>query len=44
MVEVEVSDVLQTLSLAHRFLTSNDHGVGIVDNAVADSICQQRVS
>lgn len=35
------SDVLQTLPLAHGLLASNDYGVGIVDNTVADGISQQ---
>ena len=37
------SDVLQPLLLAHGFLAANDHGVGIVDDSVADGISQQRV-
>ena len=38
-----MSDVLQTLPLAHGFLASNDHGVSIVDDSVADGISQQWV-
>ena len=34
---------MQTLPLAHGFLASNDHGVSIVDDSVADGISQQRV-
>ena len=37
------SDVLQTLPLAHGFLTANDYGVGVVNNSVTDSISQQWV-
>ena len=37
------SDVLQTLPLTHGFLASNDHGVSIVDDSVADGISQQWV-
>ena len=35
--------VLQPLPLAHGFLASNDYGVGIVGNTVADGISQQWV-
>ena len=38
-----LSGVLQPLPLAHGFLAANDYGVGVVDDAVADGICQQRV-
>ena len=34
---------MQPLPLTHGFLASNDHGVGIVDNTVADGISQQWV-
>lgn len=37
------SGVLQTLALAHGFLAANDHGVGIMDDAVTDGVCQQRI-
>ena len=37
------SGVLQTLALAHGFLAANDHGVGIMDDPVADGVCQKRV-
>ena len=37
-----MSDVLQALSLAHGFLTANDHSIGIVDDPVADGISQKR--
>lgn len=33
----------QALPLAHGLLAANPHGVGIVDNPVANSICQKRV-
>ncbi len=36
-------DVLQPLPLAHGFLAANDHCVSIVDNPVADGICQKWV-
>ena len=39
-----LSGVLQPLPLAHGFLAANDHGVGIVDDAVADSICHYMVT
>ena len=38
-----LSGILQSLPLAHGFLATNDHGVGVVDDAVTDGICQQRV-
>ena len=38
-----LSGILQTLPLAHGFLAANDHGVGIVDDPVADSVCQERI-
>ena len=41
MVGDGVSDVLQPLPLPHRFFAANNYGVGIVDDAVADSICQK---
>ena len=37
------SGVLQTLALAHGFLAANDHGVGVMDDAVTDGVCQQRI-
>ena len=44
MADVEISDILQILSLAHGLLTTiNDHGIGLVDNTAADGISQQRV-
>ena len=33
---------MQTLPFAHGLLASNDYGVGIVDNTVADGISQNR--
>ena len=41
MVGDRVSDVLQPLPLAHGLLAANDHGVSVVDNAVADCVCQK---
>ena len=41
MVGVKASDILQPLPLTHGFLTTNDYGIGIVDDSVADCICQQ---
>ena len=38
-----LSGILQSLPLAHGFLATNDHGVGVVDDAVVDRIRQQRV-
>ena len=38
-----LSGIQQTLPLAHGFLAANDYGVGVVDDAVADGICQQRI-
>ena len=35
--------VLQALPLTHGLLTANYHGVGVVDDPVADGICQKRV-
>ena len=38
-----LSGILQVLPLAHGLLAANDYGVGVVDDAVADGIGQQRV-
>ena len=44
MAGVEISDILQILPLAHGLLTAiNDHGLGLVDDTVADGISQLRV-
>lgn len=39
-----VAQLLHTFPLAHRFLTVDDHLVGIVYNAVADGISQDRIA
>ena len=38
-----LSGILQPLPLAHGLLAVNDYGVGVMDDPVADGICQQRV-
>ena len=35
--------ILQTFPLTHGLLADNDFGVCVVDDAVSDGICQQRV-
>ena len=35
--------VLQALPLAHGFLAVNDYGVGVMNDPVADGVCQQRI-
>ena len=39
-----VALLLHALPLAHGLLTVNNHLVGIVDNAVADGVCQDRIA
>ena len=38
-----LSDILQTLLLAHGFLAANHYGVGVVDDAVEDGIRQKQI-
>ena len=38
-----LSDVLQALSLSHGFLAVNDYSVGVMDDAVAYGVGQQRI-
>ena len=38
-----LSGILQALAFTHGFLTSDDDRVGIMDNAVADGVSQNRI-
>ena len=38
-----ISDFLQAFPLPHGLLTANDNGVGVMDNAVTNRVCQDRI-
>ena len=39
----QLSGILQPPSLAHGFLAANHYSIGVVDDAVADGVGQQRI-